>query len=129
MRSQGLCLAPACACLPSCLQVHHPTVEQLVAVAAHSFTAADLLRVERILLDTLDFNITLPTPYSFLHLLTQVGWLQATIVTGEDKLLGGALLWAAGLQLGCSCVHWPAVQHVLQAMLPVLKLSVRVLVV
>lgn len=54
------------------LQVQHPSVAQLVAVAAHSFTANDLLRVERILLDALEFNITSPTAYNFLHLLTQV---------------------------------------------------------
>jgi len=54
------------------LQVHHPNVEQMVAVAAHSFTAADLLRVERILLDALEFNIAAPTAYGCLHLLTQV---------------------------------------------------------
>lgn len=54
------------------LEVSHPSVQQLVAVAAHSFSAGDLLRVERILLDALEFNVTGPTPYAFLHLLTQV---------------------------------------------------------
>jgi hypothetical protein len=43
-----------------------------VAVAAHSFSAADLLRVERVLLDALEFKLALPTPYGCLHLLTQV---------------------------------------------------------
>lgn len=32
----------------------------------------DLLRVERILLDALEFNVAGPTAYAFLHLLTQV---------------------------------------------------------
>jgi len=41
-------------------------------VAAHSFTAGDLLRMERVLLDALGFSITGPTAYTFLHLLTQV---------------------------------------------------------
>lgn len=59
-------------CCPDFLQVQHPSVAQLVAVAAHSFTANDLLRVERILLDALDFNVTSTTAYGFLHLLTQV---------------------------------------------------------
>eukprot|EP00879_Flechtneria_rotunda_P011673 GHRR01012193.1.p1 GENE.GHRR01012193.1~~GHRR01012193.1.p1 ORF type:complete len:326 (+),score=95.11 GHRR01012193.1:278-1255(+) len=61
------CIFMAC----KTLEVHHPTVEQMVAVAAHSFTAGDLLRVERVLLDTLEFNPTTHTPYGFLHLLTQ----------------------------------------------------------
>eukprot|EP00882_Tetradesmus_deserticola_P023436 GHRQ01025502.1.p1 GENE.GHRQ01025502.1~~GHRQ01025502.1.p1 ORF type:complete len:279 (+),score=63.71 GHRQ01025502.1:180-1016(+) len=54
------------------LEVHPPSVEQLVAVAAHSFTASDLLRVERVLLDALEFRTARPTPYGCLHLLTQV---------------------------------------------------------
>lgn len=53
------------------LEVHHPTVEQMVQVAANSFTQGDLLRVERILLDALEFNVMGPTAYAFLHLLTQ----------------------------------------------------------
>jgi len=39
-----------------------------------SLSQGDLLRVERILLDALEFNVTGPTAYAFLHLLTQV-WL------------------------------------------------------
>lgn len=66
------------------LEVHHPSVEQMVGVAAHSFSGADLLRVERILLDALDFCITSPTPYGFLHLLTQ-----ATLAAGGADLGGG----------------------------------------
>lgn len=54
------------------LEVHHPTVEQMVQVTANSFTQGDLLRVERILLDALEFNVMGPTAYAFLHLLTQV---------------------------------------------------------
>eukprot|EP00775_Hariotina_reticulata_P007577 gene7577-7780_t len=64
-------------------QVHHPNVEQMVAVAAHSFTAADLLRVERILLDALEFNIAAPTAYACLHLLTQ-----ATLAAEAASLTG-----------------------------------------
>ncbi|KAF6264594.1 cyclin-like protein [Scenedesmus sp. NREL 46B-D3] len=41
------------------LEVHAPCVDQLVAVAAHSFSVADLLRVERVLLDALEFKATL----------------------------------------------------------------------
>lgn len=54
------------------LEVTPPSAEQLVAVAAHSFSKNDLLRVERVLLDCLDFCVAPPTAYSYLHLLTQV---------------------------------------------------------
>jgi hypothetical protein len=52
--------------------VRPPSVEQLVAVAAHSFSASDLLRVDRLLLDALEWQLAAPTPYGCLHLLTQV---------------------------------------------------------
>ncbi|KAF8060360.1 CCNA2 [Scenedesmus sp. PABB004] len=63
------------------LEVVHPSVAQMVAVAAHSFSAGDLLRVERILLDGLAFAVTTPTPYAFLHLLTQAT-LAANVASG-----------------------------------------------
>jgi hypothetical protein len=52
--------------------VRPPSVEALVSVAAHSFSGSDLLRVERLLLDGLEFRLATPTPYGCLHLLTQV---------------------------------------------------------
>jgi hypothetical protein len=39
---------------------------------AHSFSGSDLLRVERLLLDALEFKLAPHTPYGCLHLLTQV---------------------------------------------------------
>jgi hypothetical protein len=53
-------------------QVRPPSVEALVSLAAHSFSGCDLLRVERLLLDALEFKLAAPTPYGCLHLLTQV---------------------------------------------------------
>jgi hypothetical protein len=38
----------------------------------HSFSGSDLLRVERLLLDGLEFKLATPTAYGCLHLLTQV---------------------------------------------------------
>jgi hypothetical protein len=52
--------------------VRPPSVEALVSLAAHSFSGCDLLRVERLLLDALEFKLAAPTPYGCLHLLTQV---------------------------------------------------------
>ncbi|GBF92604.1 G2 mitotic-specific cyclin-A [Raphidocelis subcapitata] len=53
------------------LEVNHPTVEQLVAIAANCFSAQDLLRMERVLLDALDFSVANHTAFSFLHLYAQ----------------------------------------------------------
>jgi len=50
------------------LEVVQPSVEQMTAVAANCFQASDLLRMERILLDTLDFRLQIPTPSLFLQL-------------------------------------------------------------
>lgn len=53
------------------LEAHHPSVEQYASIAANCFTAHDLLRMERVLLEALDFNLTNQTAYSFLHLYVQ----------------------------------------------------------
>ena len=51
--------------------MNHPTVEQLTAIAANCFAAQDLLRMERVLLDALDFGVAGATAFSFLHLYAQ----------------------------------------------------------
>ena len=54
------------------LEVSHPSVEALTAVAAHCFSAQDLLRMERVLLDALGFEVGGgATAYAFLHLYAQ----------------------------------------------------------
>ncbi|KIY97094.1 G2/mitotic-specific cyclin-A [Monoraphidium neglectum] len=53
------------------LEVSHPTVEQLTAIAANCFTPQDLLRMERVLLDALDFTVCTQTAFTFLHLFAQ----------------------------------------------------------
>jgi hypothetical protein len=61
----------------------------------------DLLRVERILLDALEFNVTGPTAYAFLHLLTQVGrraCVRARVCVGAQA--GGGWLIACPHGLG-----------------------------
>lgn len=44
----------------------HPSVADLAAMAAHSFTPEDLVRMEALLLTTLDFCLAPPTSYTFL---------------------------------------------------------------
>eukprot|EP00878_Enallax_costatus_P000807 GHUV01000931.1.p1 GENE.GHUV01000931.1~~GHUV01000931.1.p1 ORF type:complete len:403 (+),score=88.50 GHUV01000931.1:210-1418(+) len=65
-------LAVACILLAAKdLEVIQPSVEQLCAVTANHFKSHDLLRMERIVLDTLEFRLTSPSSYTFLHLLAQ----------------------------------------------------------
>ncbi|GBF92345.1 G2 mitotic-specific cyclin-A [Raphidocelis subcapitata] len=52
-------------------EVSHPTIEDFTEIAADAFRREDLLRMERLLLDQLDWRVALPTAYGFLHLLTQ----------------------------------------------------------
>lgn len=52
-------------------EVSHPTVDEFTEIAADAFKREDLLRMERLLLDQIDWRVQLPTAYAFLHLLTQ----------------------------------------------------------
>lgn len=74
-------------------QVSHPSVEQLVAIAANCFSAQDLLRMERVLLDALDFGVAAPTGFTFLHLYAQgLRGLQPPVAALAVYLLDVALL-------------------------------------
>uniref|UniRef100_A0A383WE76 Cyclin N-terminal domain-containing protein n=1 Tax=Tetradesmus obliquus TaxID=3088 RepID=A0A383WE76_TETOB len=65
-------LAVACMMLAAKdLEVVQPTVEQFCAVTANHFKRQDLLRMERIVLDVLEFRLSSPSSYTFLHLLAQ----------------------------------------------------------
>ncbi|KAI8474472.1 MAG: cyclin-like protein [Monoraphidium minutum] len=52
-------------------EVSHPTVDEFTEIAADAFKREDLLRMERLLLDQLEWRVQLPTTYVFLHLFTQ----------------------------------------------------------
>lgn len=52
-------------------EVSHPSVGRLTAISANCFRAEDLLRMERILLDALEFRVSGPTAFTFLHLYVQ----------------------------------------------------------
>eukprot|EP00775_Hariotina_reticulata_P010141 gene10141-10299_t len=66
-------LAVACVLLAAKdLEVVQPTVSQLCAVTANHFKPQDLLRMERIVLDVLEFRLSSPSSYTFLHLLAQM---------------------------------------------------------
>jgi hypothetical protein len=52
-------------------EVAHPSVGRLTAISANCFRAEDLLRMERILLDALEFRVSSPTAFTFLHLYVQ----------------------------------------------------------
>lgn len=75
------------------LEVNHPDVGQLTAIAANCFTAQDLLRMERVLLESIDFKITNQTGYSFLHLYAQgLSGIEPLIAASAVYLLELALL-------------------------------------
>ncbi|KMT09624.1 hypothetical protein BVRB_6g130770 [Beta vulgaris subsp. vulgaris] len=48
-------------------EVSVPVVEDLILISDKAYTREDLLEMERIMLNTLQFNMSLPTPYVFLR--------------------------------------------------------------
>ncbi|XP_021760044.1 G2/mitotic-specific cyclin-2-like [Chenopodium quinoa] len=48
-------------------EVSVPVVEDLIFISDKAYTREDLLEMEKIMLNTLQFNISLPTPYVFLR--------------------------------------------------------------
>ncbi|KAH7617003.1 putative Cyclin-A1-2 [Nannochloris sp. 'desiccata'] len=66
-RSQLQLIAVACLLVAAKHEEEmHPSVADLAAMAAHSFTAEDLLRMEALLLTSLKFCLAPPTSYTFL---------------------------------------------------------------
>jgi len=83
---------------PPAHQVNHPDVGQLTAIAANCFTAQDLLRMERVLLESIDFKITNQTGYSFLHLYAQgLSGIEPLIAASAVYLLVGARVFLPAL--------------------------------
>lgn len=109
-----------------CMQVHHPRVEQMVAVAAHSFTAGDLLRMERVLLDALRFSITGPTAYTFLHLLTQARQAPARGAAGSAEAGAAAARQPACVAAWVVLAHASHLSAALHACRPAWRLALRV---
>lgn len=54
-------------------EIECPTVEELVGIAADAFTKDELLRMERLILTTLEFNVTVSTSHPFLSRYLQCG--------------------------------------------------------
>ncbi|WIA44296.1 hypothetical protein OEZ86_007099 [Tetradesmus obliquus] len=94
------------------LEVRPPSVEQLVAVAAHSFSAPDLLRVERLLLDALEFRLAPPTPYGCLHLLTQATLAAMAMASTDQQQQPCAHPAAAAAAAAASCGPCPPMERV-----------------
>jgi hypothetical protein len=66
-RSQLQLIAVACLLVAAKHEEEmHPSVADLAAMAAHSFTADDLVRMEALLLSSLKFCLAPPTSYTFL---------------------------------------------------------------
>jgi len=73
-------------------EVSHPSVGRLTAISANCFRSEDLLRMERILLDALDFRVAGPTAFTFLHLYAQA----LAVMAGGGGTGGGGGMGGGG---------------------------------
>eukprot|EP00992_Anisonema_acinus_P001505 TRINITY_DN10486_c0_g1_i2.p1 TRINITY_DN10486_c0_g1~~TRINITY_DN10486_c0_g1_i2.p1 ORF type:complete len:314 (+),score=53.57 TRINITY_DN10486_c0_g1_i2:75-1016(+) len=53
-------------------EIYPPEIKDFVYIAANTYTREDILRMERLMFQTLDFNLTFPTIYVFLKRYLQV---------------------------------------------------------
>jgi len=53
-------------------EIYPPEVQELIDISANTYTREEVLRMERLTLQTLDYQLTLPTIYSFLKRGLQV---------------------------------------------------------
>jgi transcription initiation factor TFIIIB Brf1 subunit/transcription initiation factor TFIIB len=61
-------------------EIYPPEVKDFIYIAANTYTRDDILRMERLIFQTLDFNITLPTIYVFLKRGLQVSEADIKVV-------------------------------------------------
>ena len=53
-------------------EIYPPEVKDFIYIAANTYTRDDILRMERLMFSTLEFNLTVPTVYVFLQRGLQV---------------------------------------------------------
>eukprot|EP01001_Neometanema_parovale_P006806 NODE_3149_length_1270_cov_158.392328_g2990_i0.p1 GENE.NODE_3149_length_1270_cov_158.392328_g2990_i0~~NODE_3149_length_1270_cov_158.392328_g2990_i0.p1 ORF type:complete len:308 (+),score=47.75 NODE_3149_length_1270_cov_158.392328_g2990_i0:63-986(+) len=53
-------------------EIYPPEIKDFIYIAANTYTRDDVLRMERLMFQTLDFNLTLPTTFQFLKRGLQV---------------------------------------------------------
>uniref|UniRef100_A0A6U7XGX0 Uncharacterized protein n=1 Tax=Eutreptiella gymnastica TaxID=73025 RepID=A0A6U7XGX0_9EUGL len=91
-------------------EIYPPEVKDFIYIAANTYTRDDILRMERLMFATLEFNLTVPTVYVFLQRGLQV--MEADTKTrqlaqylAELSLLDYKLLAYAPSLIGASCIY------------------------
>ena len=92
-RTQLQLIAVACLLVSSKHEEEmHPSVADLAAMAAHSFTAEDLVRMEALLLSSLKFCLAPPTSYTFLSIFKGLFSLRSEVFSLATYYLELALM-------------------------------------
>lgn len=90
-------------------EIYPPEVKDFIYIAANTYTRDDILRMERLMFATLDFNLTMPTIYVFLKRALQVmdadtRTHQLAQFLAEISLLDYKMLQYPPSVIGASCV-------------------------
>lgn len=93
-----------------------PSVNDFTNIADNCFTKADLLRMESVVLDTLEFRLNVPTPHDFLQLYMQgaaVGPRTRALATYvlELTLLDYAFVGQRGSVVAAAALHYAALHQ------------------
>lgn len=91
-------------------EIYPPEVKDFIYIAANTYSREDILRMERLMFSTLDFNLTFPTLYPFLKRALQV--IDADLKTqqlaqclAELSLTEYKMLQYSPSLIGASCVY------------------------
>lgn len=91
-------------------EIYPPEVKDFIYIAANTYTRDDILRMERLVFQTLDFNLTLPTSYVFLKRGLQVS--EADVKTShlaqylsELSLVDYKVLKYSPSTIAASCIY------------------------
>lgn len=91
-------------------EIYPPEVKDFIYIAANTYTRDDILRMERLMFLTMDFNLTMPTIYPFLKRTLQVmdadtRTHQLAQFLAELSLLDYKMLQYSPSLVGASCVY------------------------
>lgn len=90
-------------------EIYPPEVKDFIYIAANTYSRDDILRMERLMFSTLEFNLTIPTVYVFMKRGLQVmeadtKTQQLTQYLAELSLLDYKLLAHPPSLIGASCI-------------------------
>eukprot|EP00667_Euglena_gracilis_P007083 EG_transcript_7153 len=91
-------------------EIYPPEVKDFIYIAANTYSREDILRMERLMFSTLDFNLTFPTIYPFLKRALQVidadcRTQQLAQCLAELSLTEFKMLQHSPSLIGASCVY------------------------